>query len=156
MPSAPSRTSASPVTAEGHIDLSARVALKPSAPPTGYVDGAWWPRSRDLSNELPAILAVLAARLGPIERVSYHLGDWRDPVPRKIVIFGSNVHLAGYRTQRADTIDVLARTRRVTLLVIPPQASPETAQHALTTAAQDGNTASIGLLLTPSPTIPPD
>jgi hypothetical protein len=36
--------------------LTLRLKLKPKAPTTGYVDGAWWPRSRDLSAELPALL----------------------------------------------------------------------------------------------------
>ena len=30
-----------------------RLRLKPKAPRTGYVDGAWWPRSHDLAAELP-------------------------------------------------------------------------------------------------------
>lgn len=30
-----------------------RLRLKPKAPTTGYVDGAWWPHSADLPTELP-------------------------------------------------------------------------------------------------------
>ena len=30
-----------------------RLRLKPKAPQSGYVDGAWWPRSDDLPAELP-------------------------------------------------------------------------------------------------------
>ncbi|WP_250549882.1 DUF5994 family protein [Pseudonocardia sp. H11422] len=37
--------------------------MKPKAPISGYGDGAW-PRSRDLSTELPALHAGLAVRLG--------------------------------------------------------------------------------------------
>ena len=33
-----------------------RLRLKPKAPTTGYVDGAWWPRSDDLAIELPDLL----------------------------------------------------------------------------------------------------
>jgi len=36
-----------------------RLRLKPKAPGTGYVDGAWWPHSRSLVEELPDLLAVL-------------------------------------------------------------------------------------------------
>jgi len=50
--------------------LTLRLKLKPKAPTAGYVDRAWWPRSRDLSTELPALLAVLAIRLGGVARVS--------------------------------------------------------------------------------------
>jgi hypothetical protein len=42
--------------------------LRPTAPTTGHVDGAWWPRSQDLAAELPALLAVPAVRLGEIQQ----------------------------------------------------------------------------------------
>jgi hypothetical protein len=47
-------------TAEEH---ALRLRLKPKGPTTGYVDGAWWPRSADLVGELPELFAVLAVRL---------------------------------------------------------------------------------------------
>jgi hypothetical protein len=59
-----------------------RLKLKPKAPASGYVDGAWWPRSLDLPTELPALVEVLAIRLGHVERVSYHLGAW-DAAPHR-------------------------------------------------------------------------
>ncbi|HUQ56340.1 DUF5994 family protein [Lentzea sp.] len=49
--------------------------LRPKALTTGYVDGAWWPRSPDLTAGLPALLAVPAVRLGEISRVSYNLTE---------------------------------------------------------------------------------
>ncbi|WP_410639151.1 DUF5994 family protein [Amycolatopsis sp. lyj-346] len=52
------------LAADEHASHSPRLRLKPKAPTTGYVDGAWWPTSRDLTAELPPILAVLAVRLG--------------------------------------------------------------------------------------------
>ena len=44
-------------------DPRVRLRLKPKAPTTGWVDGGWWPRSRDLAAELPGLLSVLAVRL---------------------------------------------------------------------------------------------
>ncbi|MET7995833.1 DUF5994 family protein [Amycolatopsis sp. NPDC005232] len=46
--------------------------LKPAGPTTGHVDGEWWPRSRDLTCELPALLTAAVARLGRIGEVAYH------------------------------------------------------------------------------------
>src|SRR5919112_5460245 len=69
-------------TVEGAREVL-RLRLKPKAATTGVVDGGWWPRSRDLAVELPGLLAVLAVRLGRIERVSYHLTEWA-PAVRKI------------------------------------------------------------------------
>jgi hypothetical protein len=129
-------------------DGAPRLHMKPeSSATTGFVDGGWWPRSRDLSAEVPALLAALSSRLGRVERVSYHLQDW-DPAARKIAVDGAIVRLGGFRSQRADTVDVIAATGRVTLLVVPPDATPGTADRALTTAGNRGNSDSVPELLT--------
>ena len=53
-----------------------RLRLKPKGPPSGHVDGAWWPRSDDLTTELPDLIAVLSFRLGEIDRVTYNFNEW--------------------------------------------------------------------------------
>src|ERR1700684_3652507 len=53
-----------------------RLRLKPKAPQSGYVDGAWWPHSDELMAELPDLLSVLSVRLGPISRVMYNVNEW--------------------------------------------------------------------------------
>jgi len=123
-----------------------RLRLKPRAPATGFVDGGWWPRSRDLPAELPALLAVLAVRLGPVESVSYNLDAW-GPTPRKLTLDGRLVRLAGYRSQHPATIDVLSEGHRVTLLVVPPEATPEAAHGSLMAAGRRANTDRIDALL---------
>lgn len=52
-----------------------RLRLKPQAPQSGYVDGAWWPHSEDLTAELPDLLAVPSVRLGPIGQMIYKLNE---------------------------------------------------------------------------------
>jgi hypothetical protein len=127
-----------------------RLKLKPkTATAVGQVDGAWWPRSRDLALELRALLAVLAVRLGRIERVTYQLGDW-DPSPRKIVVDGSVVRLGGFRAQRACTVDVLAELHRVTLLVVPAGSAPGPAHRVMLTAGHRDNVDSVAELLSAS------
>jgi len=123
-----------------------RLRLKPKAPTTGWVDGGWWPRSRDLAAELPGLLPVLAVRMGRIERVSYHLGEWGPPL-RKISCGGGVVRLEGYRSQHADTVDVLAPGQRLTLLVVAPEASAQTAHAVLMAAGHRGNTDDVDTLL---------
>ena len=67
MMSAPHHSTAPPaVTANEQPRYPLRLRLRPKALTTGYVDGAWWPRSRDLAAELPALLAVPAVRLGGV------------------------------------------------------------------------------------------
>jgi len=124
-----------------------RLKLKPkTATAVGQVDGAWWPRSRDLVVELDALLPVLAVRLGRIERVTHHLGDWDAPA-RKIVVDGSVVRIGGFRSQPAGTLDVLAELHRVTLLVLPPTTSSEQAHRVMVTAGHRGDATEMFRLL---------
>src|ERR1700754_5356278 len=86
-------------------DHTPRLRLKPKAPQSGYVDGAWWPRSDDLAAELPDLLAVLSVRLGRIDRVMYNLDEWAE-APAKVATGGRRVRLDGYRRQPAHTVEV--------------------------------------------------
>lgn len=131
-----------------------RLRLKPKAPTTGHVDGAWWPRSKDLSVELPALLAVLTVRLGLITRATYNLAAW-NPAARRLVVDGHVVRLEGFHSQPADIVTVVGRERqRLTLLVVPPDTAPVNAHHTMMTASQRGNADSIEALFTAAPTIP--
>src|SRR4051794_617569 len=82
----------SPATAAVGADQPARFRLKPPAPRSGYIDGGWWPRARDLAMELPPLMVALAKRLGQVERVGYNLAAW-NPSPRKIRFAGRVVRL---------------------------------------------------------------
>jgi len=129
-----------------------RLRLKPKAPHSGYVDGAWWPHTDDLTTELPDLLAVLSVRLGRIDRVLYKLNAWAK-APRKLVTGGRAVRLDGYRLQPINTIEILgldgARDRLV-LLVIAPYTDADDAHTIMMTAAQPDNAATIDDLLTVS------
>ncbi|MCF6425500.1 MULTISPECIES: DUF5994 family protein [Amycolatopsis] len=126
-----------------------RLRLKPKGSVAGYVDGAWWPRSRDLAAELPALLAVLAIRPGTIERVTYNLTTWTS-VPRRLLIEGSAVRMEGFRSQPPCTVTVAGQGRqRLTLLILPPDAPEATAHETLMRAARRDNADSPDTLLAP-------
>ena len=111
-----------------------RLRLKPKAPHTGYVDGAWWPHSDDLVNELPDLLAVLGVRLGTVDRVLYKVADWAT-APAELVTDDGAVRLDGYRLQPPNTIEVLGRGgNRAVLLVVPPHTGPDRAHATLMVA----------------------
>jgi hypothetical protein len=117
-----------------------RLRLKPPAPPTGYVEGAWWPRSRDLSEELPALAEALRVRLGAVSRVAYAQHGW-DADPRRVLVEGHVVALEGFRTQQENTVHLTGTGgQRISLLVVPPAASDAAGRAAMTTAAGRGNT----------------
>jgi len=148
MTSAPHLSMAPPaVTANEQPRYPLRLRLRPKALTTGYVDGAWWPRSRDLAAELPALLAVLTVRLGEIPRVSYNLTEW-ESAPRQIAADGVRVRLNGFWSRPPHTVDVIASDRRrLTLLLVPPETGSSAAHHAMMCAAQRENTDTVEVLL---------
>jgi len=125
-----------------------RLRLKPKAPLSGYVDGAWWPHSDDLAAELPDLLAVLSVRLGPIARVIYSLNEWAK-APKKLATDGRTVRLDGYRLQPVNTVEVLGlNCKKIVLLVVSPQADPDQAHAIMMTAAGPNNALTVISLLT--------
>ncbi|MFC4950752.1 DUF5994 family protein [Pseudonocardia sp. GCM10023141] len=127
-----------------------RLRVKPDTTTTGSVDGAWWPRSRDLATEVPVLAGALAGSWDPVESVSYHLADWNTG-PRKIDSAAWPIRLDGFRMQHPGTIDVISRLRRLTLVVISPETAADAAERTLARAAQPGNIDGVDELLDPHP-----
>jgi hypothetical protein len=124
-----------------------RLRLKPKAPTSGHVDGAWWPYSTDLPSELPDLLAVLSVRLGTIGRVTYKLAEWPN-APRRFTTDGRTVRLAGYNLQPDNTLQVSGLGgENLLLLVVPPSTAPDVAHEAMMAAAAPRNASTVGDLL---------
>lgn len=126
-----------------------RLRLKPTASSSGFVDGAWWPHTSNLSAELPDLLTALSGRLGQIDRVLYNVDDWSQ-APSKLATGGRRVHLDGYRRQPVNTVEVIGFDRdRLVLLTVPATTYPAEARSALMNAARpnDRSTA-VNILLT--------
>ncbi len=124
-----------------------RLRLKPKSPQSGYVDGAWWPHSADLTAELPDLLSVLSVRLGPISRVTYNMNEWAK-APAKFVSGGRTVRLDGYRRQPINTVEVLGlNTAKMVLLVVSPHADPAQAHAIMMSAAGPSNASTVENLL---------
>lgn len=124
-----------------------RLRLKPKAPHSGYVDGAWWPHTSNLSSELPDLLAVLSVRLGRIERVLYNASEWSN-TPTKLATGGRQVRLDGYQRQPINTVEVIGLDRdRIVLLTVPAATDAAEAHCALMSAARpDDHTTVLGIL----------
>jgi len=124
-----------------------RLRLKPKAPSTGHVDGAWWPHSDDLSIELPDLLAVLSVRLGPIDHVTYNFADWAT-APATFPTGGDEVRLSGFYQQQNNTVEVIGVNRtKLVLLVVPSRTEPERAHEILMSAATPKNASTVDGLL---------
>lgn len=124
-----------------------RLRLKPAGSTGGYVDGAWWPRSRDLAAELPALADMLSVRLGSVRQVVYPLTTW-DTAPRRIQFDGRPVRLEGFHSQDENTISIVSLDRqRIRLLVVPVDASERAGHDAMMTAAGRDNADSPSTIL---------
>ncbi len=138
----------SPLGRRGIPGHAPRLRLKPRALPTGFVDGAWWPRSTDLATELPDLLVILSARLGQVSYVTYQTGEWASP-PERFIVGDRVIRLAAHRRQPRNTVEILGvGGTSVVLLVVPPGAAPDQAHSAMMAAATPGNASTTTGLLT--------
>ena len=111
-----------------------RLQLDPDKPDP-YLDGAWWPGSTDLPDELPPLLEALSAQLGPIALIGYHRDAW-NPVPDRLDLAGHDVHLQGFVSPDPPTLVVVDDSgRRVTMRVVPPDTDDAAAAELMAAAA---------------------
>lgn len=119
----------------------ARVSFRQPVESAGFIDGAWWPHSSDLTAELPALLDVFWSACREIVHVSYNLDHW-DAAPRRARIEGRRVRLAGFHGQNPLTVFVSDARHGDTaeMLLIAPDTDPKIAQRALELASVSGGT----------------
>lgn len=95
------------------------------------VDGAWWPKSLDLSSELPDLVAVFGSWIGEVHRVVYDPSVWL-PAPARVIRRNEMVSLDPYRLVFSDTIYLMGtHSRDAVLFVLPPSSSGEEARRVL-------------------------
>ncbi|MFB6577754.1 DUF5994 family protein [Streptomyces sp. NPDC058682] len=104
----------------------------------GLLDGAWWPRSRDVTIELPALITALTAHLGPITRVGLDTSAWQD-VPTRLVIDGRVVHLDADPVGDDTVLVTRGHNDHFALLVVPPDTTADAAREAMARAVRADN-----------------
>ena len=122
-----------------------RLALKASAGPRG-LDGAWWPHSRTLSEELVHLFATWPVEAGYMSRVYVSPRDWDDtPVSVAIPHRRGRVKI-GLLPEDTTHMLVLIMIdgQRRSLAVIPPSAPYRTAAKFLSTFGGRLAVASVG------------
>jgi hypothetical protein len=125
---------------------SALLRLETTASREGVLDGAWWPRSRDIGAELPALLSALTEHLGPLSRVGLDATAW-EGLPTRIVLDDLVVHVDSFPVGD-DTVLITRGDRdHFSLLVVPPEATPEEARAAMAQAVLAGNVSSAEQIL---------
>ncbi|MGW7237435.1 DUF5994 family protein [Streptomyces sp. NPDC054804] len=111
--------------------------MSPSRAAAG-LDGAWWPRSRDLPSELSALADVLDPLWGRITRIAVNPRHWPVLPPR----MSANGHVVkvGWSTSELDPHEILLlsyTTGRWDLLVIPPETGALAAARLMAAASAD-------------------
>jgi hypothetical protein len=104
----------------------------------GVLDGAWWPSSHDIAKELPALLSALTEHLGPVHRVGLDATAWEE-LPTRIVVDDRVVHVDSFPEGDATVLITRGDQDLFSLLVIPPDTSPEAARAAMAQAVAAGN-----------------
>jgi uncharacterized protein DUF5994 len=118
----------------------------------GILDGAWWPRSRDFGAELPSLISALTEHLGPVTRIGLDGSAW-DELPTRVMVDDRVVHIDDRvvhiddRVVHIDSFPVGDDTFLITrgdrdhfsLLLVPPDTSPDAARAAMARAVRAGN-----------------
>ncbi|MBX9392937.1 hypothetical protein K4749_04885 [Streptomyces sp. TRM72054] len=117
---------------------TAVVRLETTHDRRGVLDGAWWPRSRDIATELPALIAALAEYLGPVTRVGLDAGAW-EALPTRLVIDDRVVHIDSFPVGDDTVLITRGEQDLFSLLVVPPHATPDAARAAMAEAVRAGN-----------------
>lgn len=97
------------------------------------IDGAWWPRSPDLTSELPWLLGGLPQSWGQVSSVLVDGAVW-SPFPARQLVADQVVRLSRTHTQQRtpSTVCLLAPGRgRWDLLVVPPTATEAEAMRLM-------------------------
>ena len=109
----------------------ARIQFTPAGQIRGLVDGAWWPRTRDLVRELPAITQALGTHLPHLERVGFYTNDWDPLSTNKIFIDGTRLQLEGFTVWAPGTARFVGPSGSVWVVVVPPDADPSAARESM-------------------------
>ncbi|MFE7901741.1 DUF5994 family protein [Streptomyces sp. NPDC057424] len=127
--------------------LPVRLSLTSKTTLAGQLDGAWWPYSRDLTAELPPLVAALDEPWGHITRVTVNPSRW-PVIPHEVAVDGRSVHVGWFTEQDADKLILLSYTvGRWDLLVIPPTTDPAAAARLMAAATIPGSVLKAGVLM---------
>ncbi|WP_461080464.1 DUF5994 family protein [Streptomyces deserti] len=104
----------------------------------GILDGAWWPRSRDLAAELPGLIRALTEHIGSVIRIGLDRAAW-DELPTRMTVDDRVVHIDAFSVGDGTALVTRGEQDLFSLLVVPPDASPEAARAAMAEAVRTDN-----------------
>jgi Family of unknown function (DUF5994) len=132
-------TASTPQPRAGEVEPVRLALIDPAAART-TLDGAWWPRTHSLSEELPGLVEELRGRGIRVTRVAYNPDAW-ETAPRRMAADGRTIRLGWFRSIDPQLLDLTGDTNRsrLDLLVVPPDTAAEAARQAFAEASDRAN-----------------
>jgi hypothetical protein len=112
----------------------------------GALDGAWWPRSRDIAAELPSLVAELTEHLGPVTRVGLDAGAW-EGLPTRLTVDDRVVHIDSYPVGDDTVLVTRGDQDHFSFLVVPPGTDPVPAAWLMAAASDPDEMSTASRLL---------
>ncbi|RMI28167.1 DUF5994 family protein [Nocardia stercoris] len=115
-----------------------RLLLREPDEESGGIDGAWWPRTDNLTSELHDLVTALTPRLGATVRISF---DWNAlSLSQRRIDTPDGIEVTGpLPDQPPQVMDVFGpRDRRLRLLVINPATAADHAHTQMRNAVSAG------------------
>ena len=130
-----------PQAGSEHADGGAvRLALIDPVDRHSTLDGAWWPRTTNLTDELPSLIAELHRQGIRVTRVAYNPTAWA-PVTRRLPAGGRTIRLGAFRSLDPQLLNLTGDERRgrLDLLTVPPGTTRSHARRAFSAATDRAN-----------------
>lgn len=125
---------------------TALVRLETTHAREGILDGAWWPRTRDIGAELPSLISALTERLGPVTRVGLDGSAW-DGLPTRMTVDDRVVRIDSFPVGDDTILITRGEGDLFSLLLVPPDTSPDAALAAMARAVRADNVSGAGQIL---------
>jgi len=110
--------------AKPHPSLTTDVRLQFRESSVGSVDGAWWPRSLDLTRELPNLVRFITGTGFEVHRVVYNDTGW-EYTQRRLWLDDRVIKLAGHQAHERASLSLIdiSGEQSIVLVVVPPDAT---------------------------------
>ncbi|BEL05580.1 hypothetical protein Q0Z83_037710 [Actinoplanes sichuanensis] len=118
-------------------DDAVRLLMDPHPSRVTVLDGAWWPRSTDVTVELPRLVDALTGLRGTITHVLMSSAEWDLPHSPRVAVDDRSVRIGWYLSQPAGLVTVMTDfgNDRFDLFVVPPNSTPASADATMAAAA---------------------
>jgi len=132
-------TITSPTVLTGH-ETHLRLAMTPKLVVLNRLDGAWWPSSDSLPEELPGLVKALVGRFGRIRMVLLNPQDWLEPPSGWTLPAAHSPWVSSSIAHDRHVVSLVRNDgRRIDLLLIPMGEAAAVSRAAMHSAAAADN-----------------